>query len=720
MFAKILNNTGPSNKRKIVRIPKDIFHLSLIFIPYAALITITFITISCTALDPNMGSVILDIDPGYQINTVLPDVDMSPSQYDFHGEGPNGSSFDVSDNQLPVFQRGLEFGEWTISVNAKNAGGISVAQGVQTTTIHSGNAVTLLIPVQPITGYGLLDVTVLWNETEIEIPSLQGQLISNSGVPMDLNFTVQNPGSAEFIGNNIPTGYHTMSIQLFDNGAHVAGAVEVVRIVDNQTTSCVLKLNDVFNEGPAYPRLAMWWPDSWNQSIYDLARYDYIGWGPWDNRTVLQNLKELNPEQHHFMSVNLTEVGWDDWDNRLIMSEIPAEWFLTQVGTLLAEDIDDLQTSVPVTELRDSSGNHLFELGDTVACGFESMRVTDIDYNTRTILVERGFVRPAVSHNSGERVAAHISFWPGSWVMNMSTLCPLYDVGEGPERWTYWAIRNDMGVDSMDGFIIDRLEGTQSWLIGYYARSIDADCTNRLVEDGYEAFDNRWREGIEEMLLSLRDIVGDKPLIANGASVYRNYLNGSIYESCPGNWSDRPEIYEEWTDDVLGDEGYIHVSEVGYIPNFSLVETYEIDDGYHTHNPMDNPLFEPNYQRMRFGLTTALLGDGYFSYEIGTNGHGSLGLMWFDEYDNGGQGKGYLGYPVSNAFVVLDNGHEGNVFRRNFENGVVLCNPSEREVAITLEEPLLLIEGPQQPGINSGEQVTIVQLLPKDGRILLF
>ena len=35
-----------------------------------------------------------------------------------------------------------------------------------------------------------------------------------------------------------------------------------------------------------------------------------------------------------------------------------------------------------------------------------------------------------------------------------------------------------------------------------------------------------------------------------------------------------------------------------------------------------------------------LLGQGFFSYEINTNGHGSLGLLWFDEYDGGGRGRG--------------------------------------------------------------------------------
>jgi hypothetical protein len=86
-------------------------------------------------------------------------------------------------------------------------------------------------------------------------------------------------------------------------------------------------------------------------------------------------------------------------------------WFSTQIGTLLAEYIDDLQTVTSVSKLRDPSGNQLFEVGDTVVCGFESMRVPGIDHIVGTLLVERGFVRPAVFHDAGERVAAHIAYW---------------------------------------------------------------------------------------------------------------------------------------------------------------------------------------------------------------------------------------------------------------------------------------------------------------------
>ena len=169
---------------------------------------------------------------------------------------------------------------------------------------------------------------------------------------------------------------------------------------------------------------------------------------------------------------------------------------------------------------------------------------------------------------------------------------------------------------------------------------------------------------------------------------------------------------------MLGEEGYINVSKNGFVPNFSLVETYEFE-GNPGGNPMDDPSFIPDYQRMRWGITTALLGDGYFSYEISTYGHGSLGLMWFDEYDNAGQGRGYLGYPTSEVITVHDYGNDGKVFRRNFDNGIVICNPSERATTVALGGEYRLISGVQESGVNTGEWVDTVVIAPKDGRILV-
>jgi hypothetical protein len=56
---------------------------------------------------------------------------------------------------------------------------------------------------------------------------------------------------------------------------------------------------------------------------------------------------------------------------------------------------------------------------------------------------------------------------------------------------------------------------------------------------------------------------------------------------------------------------------------------------------------------MRFGLTTTLLGDGIFAYGPGTSETAGKGLMWFDEYDNAGAGKGYLGSPLGAAYLAV-------------------------------------------------------------------
>jgi hypothetical protein len=228
---------------------KDILQLFLVFIPYVALITLTFLTVSCTMQDPNKGSVFLDIDPGFQVSTLIPDIDMTPTRYEFHGEGPNSSSFDVSEDQLPVFQTGLDLGEWTITVSAKNTNDIIIAQGILTATIQNGNTIALRIPIWPVSGYGMLDLTVLWNEADIETPSLQGQLIPSTGTPIDLSFTISEPGRAVFLADTIPTGYHTLVVQLLDNDVQVTGAVEVVRIVDNQSTSSVFEFYNINQPG---------------------------------------------------------------------------------------------------------------------------------------------------------------------------------------------------------------------------------------------------------------------------------------------------------------------------------------------------------------------------------------------------------------------------------------------------------------------------------------
>lgn len=480
-----------------------------------------------------------------------------------------------------------------------------------------------------------------------------------------------------------------------------------------------------------YPHLAMWWPDTWRQPLDELKRYDWIGFGEWDNILAIESLKTLNQDQKHFMDYSITETSWDDWESQSevleVMEKIPSEWFLTQRGTLLAQPLDANQTTIFVVAAADGQGDALFEIDDIIACEYESMKIIGIDTQLNTLTVERGFVRKAASHPVGVRIAPQITFWPKTWVMNMSSLCPKVDIGDGngPQDWIdfanrYYEVENK---DLWNGYIVDRIEDEQSWLIPGWCRSIDPDCSNNEITDDYEAFDAAWNAGCVGFLEQLRTELSGKALVSNTSGAYYESLNGAIYEGFPGNWTnDIPETYQDWAGRTLGEKGYIKVSKSGYTPNYSLAETYEDeempdDDGSYD-NPYYKPGFVPNYRKMRYGLTTALLGNGYFSYEISTAGHGSLGLMWFDEYDNAGKGRGYLGQPEEDAYKIMDAG-DGSVWRREFENGTVICNPTNAEVTLDLGATYWLIEGNQVPDINTGKSLSKIILKPRDGRILL-
>ena len=503
------------------------------------------------------------------------------------------------------------------------------------------------------------------------------------------------------------------------------------------TSSCSPDNDDpnTYPEFPAikdgYPLLAMWWPDTYEQPIDELKRYDWIGFGRWDNINTIENLKLVNPEQKHFIDYSITETSWEDWGSQSetieIMEKIPSDWFLTQLGAYLTQPLDTDQTTVFVSAVLDSKGNVLFETGDEVTCEYETMKIMGINTQDMTLTVERGFVRKASAHSADVRIAPQITFWPKTWVMNLSTMCTKVDIGDGngPQNWIEFAVRyfKVPHEELWDGYIVDRIEDEESWLIPRWCRSIDPDCSNKEVTDSYTAFDAAWNQGCAGFLEYLHTELSGKALISNTSGAYYQSLNGAIYESYPGNWvNDRPDSYEDWTERTIGEKGYLHVSKSGYTPHYTLAETYEDEempeeDGSYD-NPYDKPGFVPDYQKMRYGLTTALLGDGYFSYEISTTGHGGLGLMWFDEYDNAGKGRGYLGQPVEEAHIIMDAGN-GSVWRREYEYGTVICNPTDSQITVDLSGIYWSIAGNQVPDINTGKSLEKITIGPRDGRILL-
>ncbi|MDD2921527.1 MAG: putative glycoside hydrolase, partial [Anaerolineales bacterium] len=423
--------------------------------------------------------------------------------------------------------------------------------------------------------------------------------------------------------------------------------------------------------GPAFPRLGMWWPDLWTQPASDVARYDFVVLNQGEEGFI-SSIKTLNPNIKLLTATNACELSFFPGQPLLNdkVKNIPAEWFLTQVGTTLSAGVNASQTDIHVNATTVSDGTNtyaLFVAGDAVLIEGESMLVNSVNAATNTLTVHRGYIRPASSHAAGTRIAAHITFWPNSWVMNLSALSAkvIYDPNVGAENWAEYDARvsAQMLADEprWDGILADRSDGSQSWLIGNStARTIDPDQSNTLLTN-YSNFDAAWNAGLRVFESNLRARAGTNKIIYTNWG-YPNYdlLNGTNLEGFPDDLGGAHGVpwYQSVFSPHTGVGGYFEWVNNALQPNLTMVETYEDNSGPAPNqtgeyiNPYTQPGFVPNYRKMRFGLGTALLSDGYFSYEINTNGHGSLGLLWFDEYDNAGAGRGYLGYPLGNAARV--------------------------------------------------------------------
>jgi hypothetical protein len=116
-----------------------------------------------------------------------------------------------------------------------------------------------------------------------------------------------------------------------------------------------------------------------------------------------------------------------------------------------------------------------------------------------------------------------------------------------------------------------------------------------------------------------------------------------------------------------------------------------------------------DYRSMRYGLASALMDDGYY-YISGLTGYDPSKLLWFDEFSFD------LGYPTQ---VRQTAPWSQGVWRRDFQNGIVLVNPKGNGIQIVeLGGTFRKLSGTQDPVTNNGLFVSSVTLLDRDGIIL--
>jgi len=116
-----------------------------------------------------------------------------------------------------------------------------------------------------------------------------------------------------------------------------------------------------------------------------------------------------------------------------------------------------------------------------------------------------------------------------------------------------------------------------------------------------------------------------------------------------------------------------------------------------------------DYQRMRYGLMSCLLGDGYFSYTDENKPYASVPR--FDEYEI------ELGQPLD---TMPKQAWSHGVYRRFFEKGMVLVNPNNSSRTVKIESGYSKFLGKQDSKVNNGMRVSgELTLKAKDGIILV-
>ena len=252
-------------------------------------------------------------------------------------------------------------------------------------------------------------------------------------------------------------------------------------------------------------------------------------------------------------------------------------------------------------------------------------------------------------------------------------------------------------------------------------------------------FDAAWEAGYAAMLQHSRDTFPSWALVMgnvgwNGGTSYAPKLNGVLIEKF-----------------MEGAKG--NVRNFGWSAIMRTVSAYvRSASGPETTFIMANG--EPTeLALMRFGFTSALMFDAYSCFtNTQTLANDQLpyqSAFWFDEYAvdlstgtavQEAAHKGYLGLPVSDpyfagagsapadrtrllaaALAALDETGDKSVWRRDFEHGAALVNPTSASVTVPLGGTYRKIRGAfSSDGVNDGSiNLTSVSVPAQSGLVLL-
>ncbi|KKS72875.1 MAG: hypothetical protein UV42_C0003G0004 [Candidatus Magasanikbacteria bacterium GW2011_GWE2_42_7] len=272
-----------------------------------------------------------------------------------------------------------------------------------------------------------------------------------------------------------------------------------------------------------------------------------------------------------------------------------------------------------------------------------------------------------------------LSYWPGTYLLNITHSAVRDTISD-------FVAQDILSTGLWDGVFYDNAWGSLDWAIPGKDVDFDRNGTNDLSGTG----NSTWTGAMKQLYQETRQKIGnEKIMVGNGwTDIYADVLDGMMIEGFDeGNWTQHMTWYKK---------------------NHRPGGSYNIINAN-----TENTGLSQDYRSMRFGLTSSLLEDGYYSFDFGNQNHGQT---W--EYDEYGV---HLGDPISaaSADTIDDARYASDVWRREYAQGLSLVNSTGETKQIDLGGEYEKIHGIQDPVANDGSIVSELTLDGYDGRILL-
>lgn len=492
-----------------------------------------------------------------------------------------------------------------------------------------------------------------------------------------------------------------------------------------------------------FPRLALYMPPTTHSAALK-ARYDTVIFMLTEtDATEIATMRSANPDITILVynvanAVNILPTAGASHYLNVELRSVSADWFVTRVGSTLASSLDATSTSITVADGTKFTTGDVVVIGGTPASPFcadsptnrtaEVAVVTNVSGNTLTVRTRAatGYeVWPSKAHDSGTYIAPIASRWVNTVQMNQvdsgTFACPSVDVGSGSETFNSWnARRSKTYLDSLDfdGVFLDTFDWQTAKIAGV---DVNRDGT---TDYNSSTLITALNAGLTAQASATRTQLGAEAVIVSNGSYYASSLNGQMFEGWPGvawdlaTWNayygglGSPPQYGSYINSAMNATSPQHPIVVGHggvaYSGTNGTAGFDADD----------------YRYVRYSLCSALLADGYYCYDDDASSYATY-LWWFDEYDNAGVGQGYLGQPTGDAVKLSTSltGGVDNVWRRDYENGIVIVNPNvSGTVTVTLGATFTKIDGRtgySDTTVNDGSSVTSVTLSARDGIVLL-